>query len=284
MKEREIAKSVEKRPYFEEVATPPVPEQDDGTREMGELYPFLISGGTNTERYYFIHINDKTEYKFNIKPKYFNDESNYTEAFPKRINEILNVNNDVKIFCVFDWDTIRGNKTKLEKHEAFEKQFQAEISNGTVTLCPSMPSIEYWFLLHFKNYTKLLKNYREVSNVLAPHLRQCFGNPQVRLKKLLKNEENLKDAMWVEKLCANGKLALAIERAENNINTAVTAGEIESQSYSYVYKVFKKHNVQYRAICSFTNIKRIFLDKLYRKLKSLKHLFLQVISALSYYR
>ena len=240
MKEREMAENVEKRPYFEVVATTIVPEQDDGTREMGELYPFLISGGTNTERYYFAHINDKTDYKFNIKPKYFSDESNYTEAFPKRINEILSTNNDAKIFCVFDWDTIRGNKTKLKNHKVFEKQFQTEISNGTVTLCPSMPSIEYWFLLHFENYTKLLKNYREVSNVLAPHLKQYFGNPKISLKKLLKKEEYLKDSMWVENLCADGKLALAIERAKNNIDVAIATEEIEHQSYSYVYKVFKK--------------------------------------------
>ena len=64
MEEREIAEGVEKQPYFEAVTVTQESEQDDGTREMGELYPFLISGGTNTERYYFTHINDKTDYKF----------------------------------------------------------------------------------------------------------------------------------------------------------------------------------------------------------------------------
>ena len=58
MEEREIAEGVEKQPYFEAVTVTQESEQDDGTREMGELYPFLISGGTNTERYYFTHIND----------------------------------------------------------------------------------------------------------------------------------------------------------------------------------------------------------------------------------
>ena len=103
MGERAIAEGVKKLPYFKVVADEPMSEQNDGTRDIGELYPFLICGGTNTERYYFMHINDKTNYKFNIKPKYFGNESNYTEAFPKRIKEILSTNNDVKIFCVFDW-------------------------------------------------------------------------------------------------------------------------------------------------------------------------------------
>ena len=240
MEKRVIAESVNKRPYFEAVTTVPEPEQDDGTREMGELYPFLISGGTNTERYYFTHINDKTDYKFNIRPKYFGDESNYTEAFPKRIREILEANNDVKIFCVFDWDTIYGNEAKLKKHEAFEKQFKDEISNETLSICPSMPSIEYWFLLHFEDYTKLLKNYREVSGVLASYIKPCFPDSAQPLKKLLKTEKYLKESIWVEKLCADEKLAMATERAEKNIKAALKAGKLDEQSYSYVYKVFKR--------------------------------------------
>lgn len=239
MEGREIAEGVEKRPYFEAVADA-VPKQDDGTREMGELHPFLISGGENTERYYFTHISDKTDYKFNIRPKYFGDESNYTEAFPKRIKEVLSGNKDVRIFCVFDWDTVYGKEVKLKKHEAFEEQFKDEISNGTVTLCPSMPSIEYWFLLHFMDYTKLLKHYGEIANLLAPYLKHCFPHPVKPLKKLLKSEKHLKNSAWVENLCADGKLDKAIERAEKNIDAAVAAKKLEEQSYSYIYKVFKR--------------------------------------------
>lgn len=237
-KERELAESVERQRYFE-AAQAPSPEQDEGTRELGELYPFLISGGTNTERYYFTHINDITKYKFNIRPQYFGDESNYTEAFPKRILEVLGANDNAKIFCVFDWDTVYGNEKNLKKHEAFEAQFKAEIANGAVTLCPSMPSIEYWFLLHFEDYTKLLKNYGKVASVLGKYIKACFPDPSKPLKKLLKSEENLKDSTWVENLCADGKLEQAIARAEKNITTALENGTLDQQSYSFVYKVLK---------------------------------------------
>lgn len=74
MMEKELAESIERQKYFK-VVTTPSSELDDGTREMGELYPFLICGGTNTERFYFTHINDTTDYKFNIRPRYFGDES-----------------------------------------------------------------------------------------------------------------------------------------------------------------------------------------------------------------
>ena len=53
-------------------------------------------------------------------------------------------------------------------------------------------------------------------------------------------EKYLKDVAWVESLCANGKLALAIERAEKNIKVAEAADKLKNQSYSYVYKVFKR--------------------------------------------
>jgi hypothetical protein len=200
---RELEENVEQKPYFEAVQTPS-PETDEGTREMGELYPFLISGGSNTERFYFTHINDTTAYKFNIRPKYFGDES------------------------------------RLKKHGNFVAQFAKEIADGTLTICPSMPCIEYWFLLHFEDYTQLLKDYPAVSNRLASYKEQLFPESSTGLKKLLKKEKFLKDSTWVENLCAEGKLDLAAERAEENIAAAVEAGKLEEQSYSYVYKVFKK--------------------------------------------
>lgn len=238
-KQRELAKGVERQQYFK-TAQIPVSEPEEGTREMGELFPFLISGGRNTERYYFTHINDLTEHKFNIRPRYFGDESNYTEAFPRRIQEILSTNQDAKVFCIFDWDTVYGNEARLKNHRDFEGLLKEEIAVGSVILCPSMPSIEYWFLLHFEDYTKFLKNYRAVSNVLGPYIKPCFPDPKNGLKSLLKQEKYLKNSTWVKNLCAEGKLDAAIERAEKSIKEAVEAGELEKRSYSFVYKAFKK--------------------------------------------
>ena len=239
MEERYLAEVVEQQQYFEAVPAPSQ-EEDEGTRDMGPLYPFLISGGTNTERYYFTHINDTTGYKFNIFPKYFGNEASYTEIFPERIKDIIKNNAGAKIFCVFDWDTIYGIDAKIKKHEDFEKQFRTEIDNGNVVICPSMPSIEYWFLLHFEDKTDLLKNYRAISNILAPYIKPCFADPTKNLKKLLKQEKYLQDSTWVKNLCSDGKLDTAIKRAEDNIKSAEEAGELKNQSYSYVYKAFKE--------------------------------------------
>ena len=240
MEERELANVVEQQHFFESVPAPSS-EGNEGTRDMEPLYPFLISGGSNTERYYFAHICDITNYKFNIKPEYFGDESNYTEMFPNRIKGILNTNTDPKIFCVFDWDTIYENDAKIKKHEDFEKLFQTEIDNGNVVICPSMPSIDYWFLLHFENYTGLIKSCgKKMCKLLSPHMTQYFPSANKKIIRLLKQKKYIEKPDWVKNLCSDGKLDTAIKRAEDNIKAAEDSGDLKNQSYSYVYKVFNK--------------------------------------------
>ena len=237
MKERDLGESVEQKRFFETVDLPST-GQDEGTRDMTPLLPFVVSGGQNTERYYFIHISNLTDYKFKIVPEYFGDESNYTEVFPKRIKGILEKNTDAKIFCVFDWDTIFDNEDNLNKHKAFESEIQTDIDNGSVILCPSMPSIEYWFLLHFENHTQLIKSNGNAIGFLAPHIKSWFSSDK-KLSGILKSEKYIQSPHWVEKLCSDGKLELAIERAETNINIAKENNELDNQSYTYVYKLFK---------------------------------------------
>ena len=240
MEKRELAEVVEQPQYFEAVPSSSLVE-GDGTRDMGPLYPFLISGGTNTERYYFTHINDITDYKFNIFPKYFGNESSYTEIFPKRIKDIIKNNAGAKIFCVFDLDTVFSNETNQQKHQTFEKNLKQEIANGSVVLCPSMPSIEYWFLLHFENRTRLIKTCgKTMQKLLEPYMLPYFPDPNgKRLLNILKSEEFVEVPDWVTKLCENGKLDDAIQRAESNIKAAEATEDLDNQSYSFVYLLFK---------------------------------------------
>lgn len=209
MEKRELRETIEQKRFFDAAPASALPEQDEGKRDMGPLYPFLISGGKNTERWYFAHINDITDYKFNIIPKYFGDESGYTEVFPNRIKSILEKNADAKIFCVFDWDTIFDNETNQEKHRTFEEELQSEIENGTVILCPSMPSIEYWFLLHFENHTDLIKSCgKKLQSLLSSHMMPYFTGSDKKLLNLLKDKNYIKNGEWVKKcvLMANCNL------------------------------------------------------------------------------
>ena len=120
MAKRDLKDTVENQ-YFKRESIPVAGEE--GTREMNPLLPFIISGGKNTERYYFKHISHITPFKFNIKPEYFGDESQYNVRFSEIVDEILRGNGeDSRIFCVFDLDTIIGNKTRENSLKEFEKR------------------------------------------------------------------------------------------------------------------------------------------------------------------
>ena len=56
-------------------------------------------------------------------------------------------------------------------------------------------------------------------------------------------ETYIQDPSWVAKLCADGKLDLAITRAEENIKKAIEANDLNNQSYTHVYRIFKEYNV-----------------------------------------
>lgn len=239
MARKKLALEAKPKRYFKAIRD--FSGQDQGTREMYPLHPFVISGGKVTERYYFQHLSNVTEYKFQIEPKYFGKESNYTIEFPKYIRKILKGNPDAKIFCVFDWDTVHGNNTNLKKHKDFKSHFKEAMDKGHVVLCPSMPSIEYWFLLHFCNITRLIPTCEEAAKLLQPHMNKYFSQKEVDLFKTLKNEQAVKKTAWVIALCADGKLKLAIKRAENIINAAKAADDLENQSFSFIYKVFKEY-------------------------------------------
>lgn len=234
MESRELKDPKEAR-YFAPAA--PVDDAGEGPREMSPLAPFVVSGGKNTERYYFTHISAVSDkYKFNIRPKYFGDESAYTEVFPKRIAEILSKNADARIFCVFDMDTVVKDGLQ-DKHEAFVAALKSEISSGKVVICESMPSFEFWLLLHFPDYEGLLKNYSQVSNLLAPYLKPYFKDTIVPFKNLIKKDKYLKDPTWVKRLLDENRLEQAVERAKICLTREIK--ENGTHSYTKVFKAFE---------------------------------------------
>lgn len=227
-------------PYFE--STESAVYEEEGTRDLGILHPFVISGGKNTERFYIQHISALTKHKFEVRPRYFGDESSYTEVFPKRINEILKDNADAKIFCLVDFDDVVNDKSRnnvrQKRHAAFLKLFEREIAENTVVVCPSMPSIEYWFLLHFEDYRNLLKNLPQVISKLAPHMKSYFTGGNHKFSKILKKTAYLEDSGWVEQLISDGKMESAIQRAADNISALEETGDFNHNSYTYVFKLF----------------------------------------------
>ena len=124
-----------------------------------------------------------------------------------------------------------------DKHKAFVASLKTEIENGQVVLCDSMPSFEFWLLLHFVDYEGLLKDYSKVSQVLAPYIKPYFEDSTKGLKKLLKSEKYLQDSTWVKRLLEEGRIEQAVERAKECLARAMEKEELHS--YSNVFKIFE---------------------------------------------
>ena len=92
-KGKKLIKHTSRQPFYYSPPAQHVP--DDGVREIKPLLPFVISGGENTEHYYFKHLSNSTIHKFKVLPECFGNEASYPEEFPKRIEAILKENPEV---------------------------------------------------------------------------------------------------------------------------------------------------------------------------------------------
>lgn len=68
-----------------------------------------------------------------------------------------------------------------------------------------MPSIEYWFLLHYIKCNRHFPSSKSVVDILKKYIRDYD-----------KNESFLKQTKWVEELCSDNKMALAYDRAKTS--------------------------------------------------------------------
>ena len=212
---------------------------NEGTKEMRQLSPFIISGGENTEHYYFKHLSAITPYKFDIRPKYFGKESNFVNDFPKRIKEILKNNADAKIYCIFDYDTIHNSDTNRKNYAKFQAAIADYINKGVVILCPTMPCFEYWFLLHFENNSQLITSCDAVDNILERYMRPYFSDSKSSFKDILKSTRHIEKPEWVKKLCNDNKLQTAIARAKSNYNKAIDEKDLDNHSFTLIFKAFE---------------------------------------------
>ena len=225
--------------YFEKTQET-TDKNKSGFKELRPLAPFIISGGQNTEQFYFKKVSVLTKYHFNILPGYFGKESQFTETFPQWIDEIINQDSDARVFCVFDIDTIADNKSNQKKYTVFLNNILAHTNSGKVTLCPSMPCFEYWLLLHFENTAKLMKSNAVVSNYLSKHMKSLFPKSDKAFSKMMKSQKYLDALDWKTLICTNGNLERAISTAKQNYEEGLENKTLDKQSYTLVFKAFEK--------------------------------------------
>jgi hypothetical protein len=177
------------------------------------IIPTLIGAGI-TEQWYFTHLKALKRLHLQIRPRFFGNEQ--IHALEKNVEIVLA--SEGMAIVVFDSDVTTWNDVEKRRLEKFRAKYA---KNSSVLLCDSMPSIEFWFLLHYLNTNRHFGTSKAVIAELKKYMPQFD-----------KTERFLKSQSWVYELCADEKLEKAMAAAE--------ALGIEGASYSNVWKVMKQ--------------------------------------------
>ena len=132
-----------------------------------------------TERWYFEHLRTIKGYRYDCKPRFFAHQS----------------------------------------YEEMEKHIDWVLQNGgiAVCICESMPSIEFWFLIHYMNTRKYFQDSDAVKRVLRRFIPEYD-----------KTGSFLEKISWVADMCADNRLQDACKRA-------ALLGP-SNESYSEIYR------------------------------------------------
>lgn len=174
-----------------------------------------VIGEGLTERWYFDHLRTTMGYRYDCKPRFFSKQS--FDEMRKLIDWVLQ--NDGIAVCVCDADITRENIIESQKLKDMKVYYA---SNNKVFICDSMPSIEFWFLLHYLETSRYFRDSSEVAATLRRYL-----------PSFQKHSTFLEKSQWVTELCADNKLQAAIYRAKLLSHTS------QVESYSNVYKAIE---------------------------------------------
>lgn len=172
-----------------------------------------IIGEGATERYYFTHLKRLRGYNYTCKPRNFTEQT--FDEMQKQIDRVL-ADKGIAV-CVFDADVTRTRPAEKMKYEDMCRRYAG---NPSVILCDSMPSIEFWFLLHYINTNRY---FASSDDVIAALLRY-IPNFSKRLSFLSKES-------WVADLITDN-------RHDTAITNANTIG-LEGESYSRLPLLFE---------------------------------------------
>jgi hypothetical protein len=199
-----------------------------GNRKIRKTIAVLGDG--QTEHFYLKHLKRIKGYGYKVSPSLFNrctleDAERFIDGALK--GELYN-----KIFYFTDYDTVVNQKTK-EKFKLLKRKYKNE---PIVEIIETMPSLEFWFLLHFQYTTRPFRNAEEVEKVLKKHI------PDYDKSRKFLEQEN-----WVKELCNEGKLEEACKHATQTIEHKEAHPEEDHSPFSKVHLALEEFEKQRRS-------------------------------------
>ena len=163
-------------------------------RNLKKRRSVLIGAGP-TEKAYIEHLTHINGYRIETHPRFCkNDTPYYMDKFVQRVLE-----DGGMAVCLYDEDESERSAKIQQKLDEFVAKYR---NNPNVMLCGSMPSIEYWFLLHYEKTNRYYGTSKRVIKALNKHM------------EFEKTEKFLSKPGWVETLLADGRMQQAMRKAE----------------------------------------------------------------------
>lgn len=181
-------------------------------RELKRSRITVIGEGL-TERWYFEHLRTLKGYRYDCKPRFFTHQS--YEEMGKLIDWVIQ-NGGIAV-CVCDADITRHNE---ERKRAFIAMKSKYAQNKNVLICDSMPSIEFWFLIHYVNTNRYFQDSEAVIRILRKFITN-YDKSGIFLEK----------SQWVAEMSTEARLGDACKHA--------AALALESESYSEIHLAIK---------------------------------------------
>ena len=164
-------------------------------KQLKDPTPIIVGAGI-TEQWYFKHLQKLRKYRLKVRPRYFGREN--AVKLDKLVDKVLK--DEGFAIVVFDADVAQRN----DKERQLVKRMKSKYANNKdVLFCDSLPSIEYWLLLHYKDAGKLFDTSNEVVKEIKKYNSQFD-----------KSEKFLENDSWVKALCDGKRLWQAIERCK----------------------------------------------------------------------
>lgn len=131
-------------------------------RELRRSRITVIGEGL-TERWYFEHLRTLKGYRYDCRPRFFAHQS--FEEMSRLIDWVIQ-NGGIAV-CVCDADVTRTNEERRKKFQEMKERYS---NDDRVYICDSMPSIEFWFLIHYMNTRKFFRDSTAVKRVLRKYI------------------------------------------------------------------------------------------------------------------
>ena len=158
-------------------------------------FSYAVIGDGQTELFYLDHLKRLNNYGYSIRPRFF-DKISIDDA-DRIIQELLDGGTN-KVIYLTDYDTVVSGETK----DRFNKLIKDYKNEERVMICETMPSIEFWFLLHYQYTTRPFRNSNEAENALKKYL------PDYNKSKVY-----LENDKWFNELISENKQENAKENA-----------------------------------------------------------------------